>query len=201
MELTGMNFNFAGYLIYASIMSITPGPNNLMLFSYGKAYGVGESKKIMLGILSGFSVMLCLAGYGIAGAITGNPTAGLVLKIAGSLWMLYLALILRKITVDLAPGKKVLIGFGEAFFMQFINIKAWVMAITGAAAFLPRSGSIHLNVFIFTASFGIVGIPCMFIWLKMGDLIAKIIRSEKSNRRLGNLMFWLMIFTIVLIWI
>lgn len=196
-----MSFNLFGYIIYASLMSITPGPNNLMLFSYGKAYGLNDSRNIILGIFLGFFLMLCSAGYGIAKIITSNPMAGLVLKIIGSLWMLYLAFVLRKLSVEVEPDKRVTIGFGEAFFMQFINLKAWVMAITGASAFLPQSNNIHLNVFVYAISFGLVGFPCMIIWLKMGDVIAKIIKSEKASEMLGYTMFSLMIVSIVTIWL
>jgi threonine/homoserine/homoserine lactone efflux protein len=196
-----MSFNLFGYLIYASLMSITPGPNNLMLLSYGKAYGFNNSKNVMLGIFLGFFLMLCLAGYGITNIITSNPTAGLVLKIIGSLWMLYLAFILRKLSVEIEPGKKAAIGFGQAFSMQFVNMKAWVMAISGASAFLPQSNNIHLNVFVYAISFGLVGIPCMIIWLKMGDVITKMFKSENANQILGYTMFSLMIISIVTIWI
>jgi threonine/homoserine/homoserine lactone efflux protein len=195
-----MSFNLFGYLIYASLMSITPGPNNLMLLSYGKAYGFSDSRNVMLGIFLGFFLMLCSAGYGISKIITSSPTAGLVLKIIGSLWMLYLAFVLRKLSVDTEPDKKAAIGFGQAFFMQFVNLKAWIMAISGASAFLPQSDNIHLNVFIYALSFGLVGFPCMKVWLKMGDVIAKIIKSEKASQMLGYTMFSLMIVSIVTIW-
>jgi threonine/homoserine/homoserine lactone efflux protein len=196
-----MSFNIVGYLIYASLMSITPGPNNLMLLSYGKAYGFTDSRNIILGIFLGFFLMLCLAGYGIANIIMSSPTAGLVLKIVGSLWMLYLAFVLRKISVEVEPGEKAAIGFGQAFSMQFINLKAWVMAISGASAFLPQSNNIHLNVFVYAISFGLVGFPCMIIWLKMGDMIAKVTKSEKSSQILGYTMFLLMIISIITIWV
>ena len=195
-----MSFNLFGYLIYASLMSITPGPNNLMLLSYGKAYGFSDSRNVMLGIFLGFFLILCSAGYGIAKIITSSPTAGLVLKIIGSLWMLYLAFVLRKLNIEVEPDKKAAIGFGQAFFMQFVNLKAWVMAISGASAFLPQSNNIHLNVFIYAISFGLIGFPCMIVWLKMGDVIAKIIKSEKASQMLGYTMFSLMIVSIVTIW-
>lgn len=195
-----MSFNLFGYLIYALLMSVTPGPNNLMLFSYGKAYGLSDSRNIMLGIFLGFFLMLVSAGYGIANIITSSPKAGLLLKIVGSLWMFYLAFVLRKLNVEVEPGKKAVIGFGQAFSMQFVNLKAWVMAISGASAFLPQFNNIHLNVFVFALSFGLVGFPCMIIWLKMGDMIAKFIKSEKSGQILGYTMFSLMIVSIVTIW-
>jgi threonine/homoserine/homoserine lactone efflux protein len=196
-----MSFNLFGYLVYASLMSITPGPNNLMLLSYGKAYGFTDSRNVLFGIFLGFFIMLCLAGYGITGIITSSPIAGLVLKIVGSLWMLYLAFVLRKISVEAEPGKKTAIGFGQAFSMQFVNLKAWIMAISGASAFLPQSNNIHLNVFVYAISFGLVGIPCMILWLKMGDIIAKLFKSEKAHQILGYTMFSLMIVSIVTIWV
>jgi threonine/homoserine/homoserine lactone efflux protein len=195
-----MDFNLFGYLIFASVTSITPGPNNLMLFSYGKTYGIYESRKLMFGIFLGFFIMLCLSGYGIAKIITSSHTGELILKIAGSLWMLYLAFVLSKLSREIEISEKPKIGFGQAFAQQFVNSKAWVMAITGASAFMPHFRNIHLNVFIYAITFGLVGIPSMFIWLKMGDVIAKIIKSEKANLILGYTMFTLMLVAIATIW-
>jgi threonine/homoserine/homoserine lactone efflux protein len=195
-----MGFNLFGYLLFASVTSITPGPNNLMLFSYGKSYGIYESRKLMFGIFLGFFIMLCLSGYGIAKIITSSHTAELVLKIVGSLWMLYLAFVLSKLNAQVDISEKPKIGFGQAFFQQFVNSKAWVMAITGASAFMPQYNSIHLNVFLYAFTFGLVGIPSMFVWLKMGDVIAKIIKSEKANRVLSYTIFTLMLVSIATIW-
>jgi threonine/homoserine/homoserine lactone efflux protein len=196
-----MSFNFIGYLIFASVTCITPGPNNLMLFSYGKAYGFDDSGKVMIGIGLGFFTMLCLAGYGVAEVIANSATLGFVLRIIGSLWMLYLAFVLSKMSIEIMPGETKRIAFGQAFLQQFVNPKAWIMAISGASAFMPNSDNIHLNVFIFAMFFALVGIPAMIIWLKLGDVIAKILKSERSNRILGYTMFSLMILSIATIWI
>jgi len=196
-----MNFNLIGYLLFASVTSITPGPNNLMLFSYGKTYGIYESRKLMGGIFLGFYIMLYLSGYGIAKIITSSQTGELILKIAGSLWMFYLAFILSKLSMEMDIRKKPKIGFRQAFAQQFVNSKAWIMAVTGASAFMPQFSNIHVNVFLFASIFALVGIPCMLVWLKMGDVIAKIITSEKANRMVGYTMFSLMLVTIATIWI
>ena len=181
-----MNFNLIGYLLFASITSITPGPNNLLLFSYGKSYGIYESRKLMAGIFLGFFCMLYISGYGAAKVITSSQTGELVLKIAGSLWMCYLAFVLSKLSTETDANKRPKIGFRYAFTQQFVNSKAWIMAMSGASAFMPHFSSIHLNVFLFASIFALVGIPCMVVWLKMGDVIAKIIKSEKANRMVGT---------------
>jgi threonine/homoserine/homoserine lactone efflux protein len=196
-----VGFNIVGYLIFAFVTSITPGPNNYMLFSHGKSFGLNDSRKLMLGIFTGFFTMVYIAGYGIAEIVTQNETFGLILKIVGSCWLLYLAFVLSKLNSEIKTEKPIKLSFPQAYLMQFINPKAWVMAITSASAFMPHLGSIHLNVFVLAITFNLVGLPCMIIWIMFGDLISKLIRSEKANHILGYTLFGLMIISIVMIWI
>ena len=194
-------FDIAGYLIFAFVTSITPGPNNYLLFSYGKSFGFKDSGKLMLGIFFGFFTMLYMAGYGMAEVISQSSTVGLMLKIVSSVWLFYLAFVLSKLSAEVSADSRVKIGFYQAYLMQFVNPKAWIMAVTGATAFLPHSANMHLNVFVFAISFGLVGVPCMITWISFGDLISKALKSEKANRNLGYLMFALMVASIVMIWI
>jgi len=195
-----VGFNIVGYVIYAFVTAITPGPNNYLLFAHGKAFGMNDSRKLMLGIITGFFTMACIAGYGVAEIITNNQTFGLILKIVGSVWLLYLGFVLSKLHSEIKTEKPVKLTFIQAYLMQFINPKAWIVAISGAGAFMPHLGSIHLNVFILAISFNIVGLPCMLVWIKFGDLISKLIKSEKSSRILGYTLFALMMVSIVMIW-
>jgi len=195
-----VGFNIVGYVIYAFVTAITPGPNNYLLFSHGKAFGMNDSRKLMLGIITGFFTMACIAGYGVAEIITNNQTFGLILKIVGSIWLLYLGFVLSKLNSEIKTEKPVKLTFIQAYLMQFINPKAWIVAISGAGAFMPHLGSIHLNVFVLAISFNIVGLPCMLVWIKFGDLISKLIKSEKSSRILGYSLFALMMVSIVMIW-
>ena len=75
------------------------------------------------------------------------------------------------------------------------------MAIGGASAFLPHFENVHLSVFVFAMTFGIVGIPCMISWVLFGDLISRLIKSEKAHKILGITLFLLMNISIVMIWI
>jgi len=196
-----IGFNITGYLIFAFVTSITPGPNNYLLFSYGKYYGFKDSSKLMFGIFLGFFVLLYASGYGISEIITNNPTIGLILKIISSIWLFYLAFALSKLSSDVSVDSNSKIGFYKGFFMQFVNPKAWIMAITGASAFMPHLNNIHISVFIFAITFGLVGVPCMVSWISFGDIISKLLKSEKANKTLGLVLFCLMIISIFMIWI
>jgi threonine/homoserine/homoserine lactone efflux protein len=196
-----LGFDIAGYIIFAFVTSITPGPNNYLLFSYGKNYGFKDSRRLMLGIFLGFLVLLYASAYGIAEIITKNPTIGLILKIISSIWLFYLAFVLSKLSSEITIVSKSKVGFYQGFFMQFVNPKAWIMAIAGTSAFLPHFDNIHLSVFVFAITFGLVGVPCMISWISFGDLISKLLKSEKTNRIIGLVLFVLMITSIVMIWI
>ncbi|MFO7445704.1 MAG: LysE family translocator [Ignavibacteriaceae bacterium] len=194
-------FNLAGYLIFVLITSITPGPNNYMLFTYGRTYGFNNANKLMTGILLGFFTMLYIAGYGVAEVITTNHTFGLILKIIGSIWMIYLAFVLSNLSSDISADKKTILGFTKGYMLQFVNPKAWIMAIAGAGAFMPQFTSIHLNVFVFAAIFSLVGIPCMIVWVFLGDYISRLLKSERANNIAGYIIFILMIVSVVTIWV
>ncbi len=196
-----ISYNIAGYLIFAFVTAITPGPNNYLLFSYGKHYGLKESVSLMSGIFLGFFVLLCISGYGIGELIMRSPTVALVLRIISSVWLLYLAFLLSKLSTVSTVDSKSKMGIYHGFFMQFVNPKAWIMAITGASAFLPKMDNVHISVFVFAITFGLVGIPCMISWVKFGDVFSKVLKSEKSNRILGFVMFGLMLISILMVWI
>lgn len=196
-----IGFDLTGYLIFALVTSITPGPNNYLLFSYGKTFGFKDSGKLMLGIALGFVTMLFMSGYGLAELIAHNATIGLILKIVSSVWLLYLAWALSNLNSDITAEAKPKVGFTQAYLLQFANPKAWIMALTGASAFLPHFSNIHLNVFVFAISFGLVGVPCMLLWISFGDLISKILKSEKANRLIGYSLFLMMVSIVVMIWV
>ncbi len=195
-----VSFDIIGYLIFAFATSITPGPNNFMLLAYGKNHGLKDSGKLMFGIFMGFTIMLYVSGYGIASLITANKTIGLGLKIASSAWLLYLAFMIKNMSSNNGDVYDTKFGFSHGFFMQFANPKAYIMAVSGASAFMPQLGNIHLNVSIFAFSFGLVGVPSMLAWLTFGDAISRFTKSSKAHAILGITLFLMMLMSILLIW-
>lgn len=193
--------NLTGYLLLALVSSISPGPNNFILFSYGKNFGFRESGRLMLGIFSGFFVMLLISGYGIGELITTSYSIGLVLKAVSSVWLFYLAVAMSRLSAKTYADAKLRIGFSHAFLLQFTNPKAWIMAISGASAYLPGLHNNHLNVFLFAISYSLIGIPCMICWIKFGEFISSQLKTEKANRMIGYILLLLMFLSIIMVWV
>lgn len=194
-------FDFFGYILFALITSITPGPNNYLLFSHGRNYGFKDSGKLVIGIFLGFFFLLLIAGYGVAELITKIAGLELILKIISSIWLLYMAISVSKITTISSINTKNIVGFYQSFLLQFVNPKAWIMAIGGASAFMPGFANEHISIFVFALLFSTIGIPCMVLWIMFGDLISKWFKSEKSNRIIAFALFVLMIISIITIWL
>lgn len=200
MIVSMLGYNLLGYLIFALTMAITPGPNNLLLFSTGKSFGLRPALPTMLGILTGFFCLLTFSGYGMSALLLKYPNIYTLLRIVSSGWLLYLAWLIRKMS-NLEESDSPPIGFKEAALMQFINPKVWIMAMNGAAAFMPQTNNIHLNVLVFAAIFVGVGLPCTFFWVLTGEGLAKVFRSPRWQPIISNTLALMMVLTVLTLWI
>ncbi len=193
------HFNFVGYFFFAFITAITPGPNNYMLLAQGKAFGFRSSLGMTAGVISGFFIILLISGYGIGALLISIPIFVLILKILASIWLVSLGWAIRNLTVHGSSSSKY-IGFIPAFFLQFVNPKAWIMGVNSAAVFLPHFSNMHLSVFLYACFFIAIGIPCALSWVLLGDKITVLLKSKEIQKIVGNILFLLMIITVISIW-
>jgi threonine/homoserine/homoserine lactone efflux protein len=131
-------------------------------------FGLRRTVPHMLGISIGHSVMVFLLGLGVAGAIHASPRAGLVLKILSVGYMLWLA---WKIAHADAPGEGKAGGkpftFLQAAAFQWVNPKAWAMALGAVAAYAPE-GRVR-EVALVAVIFACVNLPSVTLWAAAGQ--------------------------------
>ena len=188
--------------LFAFVSSITPGPNNIMLTSSGIRFGFARSIPHMLGITSGFAVMLTICALGIGSLILAMPTLHIGLKIAGSAYLVYLAWQLRSIAFKQAVSaeQRPMSYFGAALF-QFVNPKAWVMAITGVAAFMPIVQPLALAIFLFCLVFSAINLPCVGVWAAGGAALRRYLTEPKWQRLFCAVVVILTLYSAVAIWL
>jgi threonine/homoserine/homoserine lactone efflux protein len=125
-------------LLFAFATSVTPGPNNLMLMASGANYGFRRTVPHMLGISLGHLFMVVVLGLGLAQVFTTWPVAHAMLKVLSVAYMLYLA---WRIATAAPPGEARATGrpftFLEAAAFQWVNPKAWAMALTAISVYAP----------------------------------------------------------------
>ena len=163
---------FLALLVYAFVTSITPGPNNFMLLASGVNFGFARTIPHMLGIGIGFLVLLLAVGLGLGAVLTAFPALHTALKIAGGAYLLYLA---WKIAMSRTMGGKGEAGakpmrFIDAAAFQWVNPKAWVMAITAMAVYTNPERPFLLVVLV-SVAFAVVNLPSVSTWAGFGTAL------------------------------
>ncbi|MEL6751730.1 MAG: LysE family translocator, partial [Pseudomonadota bacterium] len=174
----------AALCVFSFVSSITPGPNNVMLFASGVNFGFRRTIPHMFGISIGFGVMLAAVGAGIGALVTQVPGVLLAIKIVGGLYMLWLAWkIANSGPVAQAEGTASPMTFMQAALFQWVNPKAWMMA-TFAMATYTASGNYWVNVAIISSVFAAINLPAVGVWAGFGQALREVLKDP----------FWLRVF-------
>ena len=164
-----MNFEtFLALVLYSFATSITPGPNNLMLLASGTNFGMQRTVPHALGIGFGFVVMTILVGLGMGAVEQILPGFSTVLRMASLAYLAWLAWRLATSgSLSAVDGDAKPMGFVAASLFQWINPKAWAMALTAMSIYTTPENH-TMSVFFVALIFEAVGLPCMFIWAGFG---------------------------------
>ncbi|MEP3477382.1 MAG: LysE family translocator [Hyphomicrobiales bacterium] len=184
--------------LFALISTCTPGPNNIMLLASGMNYGVLRTIPHMLGIGIGFPLMVFLVGIGASKVFDVVPNSYLVLKICCTLYFLYLAWRIatagkpntETLKIDNSQNKP--LTFLEAVAFQWINPKAWTMALTAISLYTPSGQEIG-NVAIVAGAFVFAAIFSTNIWATLGEKMRRIIHNDRSRKIFNYLCAFLLL--------
>jgi len=184
----------ASLALFALVASITPGPNNLMLAASGLNYGFRRTVPHMLGVCLGFMAMLALVGLGAGAAFRQWPGLYQALKYGGALYLLYLAW--RVATAGAPDPDGAASGrpftFLQAAAFQWINPKAWVMALGVIAAYTPQAG-FFFNLMVATLICGAVNLPSIGLWTAFGAALRPLLRRPAALRAFNLAMALLLV--------
>lgn len=173
---------FMALLGFAFVSSITPGPNNLMLLASGVNFGFRRTIPHMLGIGIGFTLMIFLLGLGLGKVFELYPVLYKALRIVGGLYVLWLAWkIANSGPVGEGRSRGTPFSFVQAALFQWINPKAWIMAVTAIATYtLPNE---YLwSVLLVGLVFGSVNLPCVSTWALFGVGLRRLLNDNRVLR-------------------
>jgi threonine/homoserine/homoserine lactone efflux protein len=189
--------------IYLSIMffclvtSITPGPNNIMLMTSGINHGVKKTLPHFFGIIVGFPTMLAAIGLGLGAVFIYYPVTHQVIKVLGATYFLFLAWKIGNSTNSSASDKlKAPLTFIQALAFQWINPKAWIIAV-GAIATFTTMGNFKIQVLAIILCFATVGSVCMAIWMLMGVGLQRLISNQQQLQYFNIFMAVLLVGSLV----
>jgi len=168
---------------FAFASSVTPGPNNLMVMASGANYGLRRTVPHVLGISLGHAFMVWMVGVVLLQVFDSYPALNLILKVLSTAYMLWLA---WKIANAVPPEAKEVTGkpftFLQAAAFQWVNPKAWFMAITAISAYAPQDRNIAIGALIVAAAFAATNLPAVTIWAWIGVQVRRWLGTARRLR-------------------
>jgi threonine/homoserine/homoserine lactone efflux protein len=187
---------FAGFLVFAFVASVTPGPNNLMMMASGVNYGVRRTLPHMAGVCLGFGAMTFAVGVGLAGVFRLLPWLYVVLRWGAAAYILYLAykMATAKGVGSAVTGGKPMSFLGAVAF-QWVNPKAWVMAL-GAITTYAEPDHLTRDVALISVTYVLINIPCSFAWTASGLAIKRFLKHGGMLRLFNGVMAALLVLSL-----
>lgn len=167
---------------FAFVSSITPGPNNLMLMSSGANFGFKLTIPHMLGVSLGFVLMVCLVGAGLIQIFDIYPITYQVLKVFSIIYLVYLAfkIATSKPIEDQTLNNSKPFSFLQAAMFQWVNPKAWTMALTAISVYSPSKNM--ESILLVGIVFGAINLPSVGVWTVLGQQLKRFLTSDIKLR-------------------
>ena len=187
---------FTGFLVFAVVASITPGPNNLMLMASGVNYGLRRTLPHLAGVCLGFGAMAFAIGLGLAGVLRTTPSLYVLLRWAAAAYILYLAyrmLTAKGVGTAVTSGRPM--SFLGAVAFQWVNPKAWVMGL-GAITTYAQPAHLTRDVTLMSAAFILINFPCCLTWAVSGVAIKRFLKRGRTLRIFNGVMALLLVLSL-----
>ena len=190
---------FFALISYYFVMFVTPGPNNAMLTASGIKFGFKKTIPHLIGIPFGHTIQITLVCFGLGNLFQKYPLVQNYLKWLCFIYLLYLG---WKIIGSFSEHKKESgrpLKLYEAALFQFMNPKAWVVALTASTAFFPVNENFYLATIFVALTAPLICFPSICLWALFGSSIKILIKNAKIKKIIEYFLAVLLIFTAIII--
>jgi threonine/homoserine/homoserine lactone efflux protein len=189
---------YLAIILFAIATCVTPGPNNAMIMTSGLNYGIQRSLPHYLGIILGFPAMVIAVGLGLTSLFEKYAVLHLLLKAAGASYLTFLAWEIASAPVsDLSVTEGKPFTFLQAAAFQWVNPKAWVLAVGATATYTVAGSDYGLQVLVIAIIFLIFGAPCIMLWLWFGASLKRLLQKPESVKYFNYAMATLLMLSLL----
>lgn len=136
MTTTMTAVEFSAFLVLATAMSFTPGPNTTMAAAMGANWGLKPAMRFVWGVPMGWGALLLLCASGVGALVMAAPALKGAIKAIGIVYLVWLAYKLSRSGQLAETQNGHLLGFWQAVGLQFVNVKAWLLALAIVAGWI-----------------------------------------------------------------
>jgi threonine/homoserine/homoserine lactone efflux protein len=193
-ELLGL----AGFTLVASV---TPGPNNTLLWASGIQFGFRRTARHVAGTAVGMGVLLLAMAGGVGALLTAVPGAALALKLAGSAYLLVLAWRIARSRGGHRPVVARPLGLLGGAAFQFANPKAWLFALAAVGTFQPPGLAPVAAALTVAALCAVVILATAAVWAAGGAALTRVADDPGSRRAVAIALGLVLAASVAFIWV
>ena len=131
---------FATLLTFATAMSFTPGPNTMLATALAANFGMRRAWRFIVAVPTGWTLMMIACGLGLGALVFALPWLRGGVKAIGVAYLVWLAWKLANTrALATTAAARMQVGFWQGVALQFVNIKAWMLALALAAGWVATS--------------------------------------------------------------
>ena len=192
---------FLALAAFSFVSSVTPGPNNVLLWASGAEFGLQRTVRHIGGTAVGIGLMTLAAGAGLGALVTTVPGLAVAMKVLGSVYLLYLAVRIAG-AGGLARSELARpLGLVQSAAFQVVNPKAWIFALGAIttfrpAGFPPLGGSVLVALTMMA-----VILPTATLWAAAGGAINRLVSSDRRRRVVSLALAALVVATVASVWL
>jgi threonine/homoserine/homoserine lactone efflux protein len=190
----------AALVAFAFVGSFSPGPNNAVLWASGIAFGFRRTIPHVIGGALGVGALVVGVAAGIGAFLEAVPAAALVLKVAGSVYLLYIAWRVAGSGAIAQAEAAHPLGVWQAAVFQWLNPKAWVFAIALVGTFLPEELHTTAGIALLTGLVIAVVAVSFTLWAAGGAALSRLVTDEHRRRIVNLALAGLIAASVALLW-
>lgn len=198
-----MTDQFIALAAFALVSTASPGGATSLATTSGAQFGFLKSLPLIAGIAVALACLMAISGTGLSAALVAVPSLRLVMKVAGTVYLLWLALVVLRAgppnKANIAHRKP--IGAIGGAMLLVVNPKAWAMAVGVAGSFSSIAESPYVLAGIFAAVFAIAATLSLSLWTLTGSLVAELISKDWQWHLFNFVMTALLVASIVPFWL
>jgi threonine/homoserine/homoserine lactone efflux protein len=188
-------------VVFEIVSAVTPGPNNLLLWASGAEFGFRRTLRHVLGTALGIGVVTIAVAAGLGALVTAVPGVAVVMKVGGSVFLLYLAWQIAR-SGALARGSIAKpFGVRQAVAFQAINPKAWIFALSAITTFRPVDLPAMAGGLVVATTMMVVVVPTSSLWAAGGGLVGRLLAGGRWHHVVSLALALMLAATIAYVWV
>lgn len=159
-------------LLLTTAASFTPGPNTTLSTALAANFGLRRSLTFVCAVPVGWGLLFTLCAGGVGALVLAVPGLRLAIQVLGVAYLLWLAMKLaRSSQLTSVDESKLQVSFFQGVMLQFLNIKAWMLALTVVAGWLAGRPDVAARFAVILPLMLVFGFVSNLAYATMGSML------------------------------